>query len=151
MAPERAPPRGWTCPRCGRAFRARSARHSCASQPPEALLKPYPDALPLYEAVRDVVLSFGPVEVEATRTQVAFRAARRFAYLWMPRIAFGRGPADLHLTFDLARRLDSPRVKEAVQPRPGLWTHHVVLARPSDLDAEARAWLRESYETRGLE
>lgn len=137
---------GWTCPKCGRAFKARHARHSCVSRSPEAFFADYPDALPLYRATRRVLESFGPVEVETTRTQVAFRAGKRFAFLWIPQMALKRGPPDLYLTFALERRVGSPRVKESVEPRPGLWMHHMRLASARDLDAEARAWLQEAYE-----
>ena len=135
----------WTCPRCGRVFQARDARHSCVSQDPEKLLAPWPDAIPLCRAVRDLLAGFGPVEPEATRTQVSFRARRRFAYLWVPRLSLNRGSDDLHLTFDLRRREASPRVKESVESRPGLWTHHVLLRSASDLDEEVAGWLREAY------
>lgn len=151
MAYEAKRAASWTCPQCGRSFRARNARHSCVSQSPEALFAEYPDALPLYRAVRAALERLGPVETEATRTQVAFRADRRFAFLWIPRMSLKRGPSDLYLTFDLVRPLGSPRLKEAVESHPGVWTHHMRLASRKDLDAEARAWLREAYETRGLE
>lgn len=136
----------WTCPKCGRAFLARDARHSCVRQTPEALFAPWPDALPLYEAVRDLVSTFGPVQAEATKTQAAFRAKRRFAFLWIPQMSLKRGPPDLYLTFDLPRQVRSPRIKESVETRPRLWTHHVLLAATDDLDAEVEGWLREAYE-----
>lgn len=110
------------------------------------MLAPFPDALPLYEAARAVIEAIGPVEIEATRTQIAFRAKRRFAFLWVPALALRRGPPDLYLTIDLPRRLDSPRFKEIAEPSRGHHVHHMLLARKRDLDAEARGWLREAYE-----
>lgn len=143
-------PPGWTCPRCGRSFLARNARHSCTSQAPEAFLAPYPKALPLFRVVERYLSSLGDVQAEATKTQIAFRAKRRFAFLWIPALALGRGPPDLHLTFDLPRRVRSPRIKESVLSHPNVWTHHMRFARKADLDDEAKGWLREAYETRGL-
>lgn len=136
----------WRCPLCGRSFLAKNARHSCTSQAPEALLREYPDALPLYEKVRDHLLTLDGVTVEATKTQIAFRARRRFAFLWIPAIALRRGPPDLYLTFDLPRALTSPRIKEIVELPRRRFTHHMLLQRKRDLDAEAKGWLREAYE-----
>lgn len=139
----------WTCPKCGRTFGATNARHSCTSQSPNAFFAPYPDALPLYRRIHKTIAGFGPVEVEATKTQVAFRAKRRFAHLWIPAMSLKRGPPELFLTFDLGRRVRSPRIKESYAPRRGHWMHHMRIARASDIDAEARAWLREAYDAAG--
>lgn len=141
----------WTCPRCRRSFAARNARHSCNSQPPDGLFAQYPHALPLYKAVRKMVESLGSVETEATKTQVAFRARRRFAFLWIPQMALKGGAPDLYLTFDLERRVSSPRIKQSVSPRPGLWTHHMLLTEKGQLDPEVRAWLREALECASVE
>lgn len=51
----------------------------------------------------------------------------------------------LVVTVGLARRLDSPRVAVAVEPYPGRWTHHVLIERPDQIDAELIGWLREAY------
>ncbi len=51
----------------------------------------------------------------------------------------------LVVTVGLARRLDSPRVAVAVEPYPGRWTHHVLIERPDQIDAELIDWLREAY------
>lgn len=151
------PPRGcvrvtretWTCPDCGREFARQNARHSCFSQAAESLFAPYPHALPIYRAVRDLLLTFPGVRVEATKTQAAFRAQRRFAFVWVPHLSLQQGLQEVVLSFSLRHRLASTRVKEAVEPSPGVWMHHVVMPNADALDAEARAWLRESYETRG--
>jgi hypothetical protein len=151
MAYAARPAAEWHCGRCGRAFRVRNARHSCVSQTPAALFREHPRALAVVRAVERALTKVGPVEVEATKTQVAFRAERRFAYVWVPQMVLGRGsPDESVLTFDLPRRIGSPRVKEVVEVRPGLWTHHVPVASAREVDAEARAWLSEAYETRGL-
>lgn len=76
-------------------------------------------------------------------TQVAFRGRKRFAFLWFT----PRKEAELVLTFDLRRRIRSPKIRESVEIRPGLWTHHVVLETVGDLDGDVRGWLREAYET----
>jgi hypothetical protein len=136
----------WTCPDCRQRFAARNASHSCAVQDPEAFFAPYPHGLPLLARLRKVLQSFGPVEVNATKTQVSFRARRRFAWLWVPQMALKRGPPDVFLAFGLPYRAASRRIKESVEVRAGLWVHHLRLGSADDLDDEVQGWLRESYE-----
>lgn len=124
---------------------ARNASHSCAVRTIEAFFAPYPKGMPIFRAVRRAVSAFGPVEVAATKTQVSFRARTRFAWLWVPQMALKRGPPDVYLTFDLPRQVTSPRVKQAVQTRPGRWTHHVKLDSSRSVDGEVKAWLGEAY------
>ncbi|MHB1318955.1 MAG: hypothetical protein ACYCYF_10095, partial [Anaerolineae bacterium] len=50
----------------------------------------------------------------------------------------------LVLTFGLRRRLDDLRIVEAVEPYPGRWTHHLIVARAEDVDAQVLAWLEEA-------
>lgn len=52
----------------------------------------------------------------------------------------------LVVTVGLSHRLDSPRVAVAVEPYPNRWTHHVLIERPEQIDAELIGWLREAYE-----
>ena len=52
----------------------------------------------------------------------------------------------LIVTFGLSHRLDSPRIAAAVEPYPNRWTHHVLIERPEQIDAELIGWLREAYE-----
>jgi hypothetical protein len=33
-----------------------------------------------------------------------------------------------------------------VEPRPGIFTHHVVVLKENDLDSDVRDWIREAYE-----
>ncbi len=136
----------WACPDCGQRFTARHASHSCAVQEPERFFAPYPHGLPLLARLRAILESFGPVEVNATKTQVSFRARRRFAWLWVPQMALKRGPPDVFLAFDLARRVTSPRIKESVEVRPGHWVHHMRIGSVDDLDGEVQGWLRQSFE-----
>ncbi|MGE5141695.1 MAG: DUF5655 domain-containing protein, partial [Rudaea sp.] len=33
----------------------------------------------------------------------------------------------------------------AVEPRPGRWTHHLILEKESDFNPRVKTWLREAY------
>lgn len=85
----------------------------------------------------------GGAEVRVARTQVAWARRRGFATLWSPRRAAGHG-APWALTIHLARQLDSPRWKEVVEVRPGLWAHHLELRDSTDLDDEVAVWIRQA-------
>jgi hypothetical protein len=49
------------------------------------------------------------------------------------------------LTFSANRRIEHSRIKEAIEPYPDRWIHHVVIDEESDFDDSVREWLRESY------
>ena len=113
----------------------------------DALFRDYPDSRKLYEAVEQYILSLGAVDVEVTKTQVAFGAARKFAWAWLPQLWTKKRPVtSLTLAFALDHPLSDPRIASVVEPRPGRWTHHVVIEQETDLDETVKAWLRQAYE-----
>ena len=111
---------------------------------PEAFFQGHPDALAVYRRVRSVLESLGPVAVRTTKSQVAFRRRRGFAYLWLPEMYLARPDAEVVLSFALGREARSPRLKEVVSPRPGEWMHHLEVRTPDDIDDEVVEWLREA-------
>ena len=52
----------------------------------------------------------------------------------------------LVITLGLPCPLDSGRVAAKTEPYPGRWTHHFVVSRPEELDAEFMGWVRESWD-----
>ena len=38
-----------------------------------------------------------------------------------------------------------PRIAVATEPYPNRWTHHVVVARPEDVDGELLGWLEAAW------
>lgn len=103
----------------------------------------------LYDALYYVVESIGPVTVRVTKSQVAFRRKRTFAWAWIPAQYLRGKTAPLVLTVSLQSRDQSPRWKEIVEPRPGRFTHHLELYRTTEIDDEVRDWLRESWQNAG--
>jgi hypothetical protein len=85
-----------------------------------------------------------PVEVRVTRSQVAYRRRRGFAYLWVPGqyLRGERPPAVLSVALP---RLDaSPRWKQVAHPAPTVWMHHLEVRAIEDLDEEVRDRLVEA-------
>lgn len=105
-----------------------------------------PDARPLFEAVRAAIEPIGPVQIRATKSQVAFRRRIGFAWVWIPGQYLRSETAPLVLTIDLHRRDPSPRWKQIVEPYPGRFTHHLELFSAAQIDDEVLGWLREAWE-----
>ena len=103
------------------------------------------DSRQIFDALRAAVEALGPVEVRVTKSQVAFRRRRAFAWAWLPG-AYLRGKhAPLVLTLSFRHRDPSPRWKEVVEPYPGRFTHHLELRSAAEIDDEVRAWLQEAW------
>lgn len=97
-------------------------------------------------AVKEMLAEFGDVEVRTTKSQIAFRRRRGFAYLWLPGMYLRAPQAEVVLSIALDRKLGSPRFKEVAHPSPHIWQHHLEIHDVADLDAEVHAWLCEAYE-----
>lgn len=117
---------------------------------PEVFFADDPLGLAVYRHVRSVLADAGPVDVRATKTQVAFRRRRGFAYLWLPERTLGAQSAGIVvLSFALARHDPSARFKEVVRVSPRYWMHHLELRYPAEVDAEIEGWLVEAVDRAG--
>jgi hypothetical protein len=95
--------------------------------------------------VADVVSSIGPAEVRVTKSQIAFRRRRGFAYVWRP-AQYLNSDVPAVLSFAFPRELQSPRFKEVVHAAPKIWMHHIELRNRRQVDAQVRGWLVGAYE-----
>lgn len=112
----------------------------------EQLFAGRPAARALFDAVKRSIESLGPVTVAVTKTQVSFGVKMKFAWVWLPQMWTKNRPEEsITLTFDADHEIVHPRIAAAVEPRPGRWTHHVVIEREADLDDDVLAWLRDAY------
>ncbi|MCK9795268.1 DUF5655 domain-containing protein [Isoptericola sp. 4D.3] len=119
---------------------------------PERLFAHSPVGLAVCRAFEDVVAGVTEADVttRTTKTQVAFRRRRAFAFVWPPWEGL-RDHVDVPavVSFVLPRELRSPRVKEVAHPSEHAWTHHVEVRDPAELDDEIAAWVREAYDAAG--
>ena len=104
-------------------------------------LEDNPGSLKLLEHLRDAVKTLGPTQELVTKSQVAFKAKKTFAWAWAPGQYLGRG-APLVLTISLPYRDGSSRWKEIVETSPGRFTHHLELNSKADIDDQVLRWLR---------
>ncbi len=110
-----------------------------------------PHSRELFDAVQTAVESIGPVEVRATKSQIAFRRRLGLAWTWIPGQYLNghKDLAPLVLTVNLHRHDDSPRWKSVVEPKPGRFTHHLELRSADEIDDQVLGWLREAWENAG--
>ena len=93
---------------------------------PESFFAGHPDGLAVYHAVARTVAALGDSQVRVTKSQLAFRRHRGFAYVWRPgQYVASTVPAVLSIA--LPREVRSARFKEVVHPAPSVWMHHLEL------------------------
>lgn len=103
----------------------------------------------LFETILRYADTLGPVQLQISKTQIALRRGKAFAWVWIPAMHTGRrspklAPLVLTLSFDQPH--GSPRWKEIVQVSAHRFTHHLEVWRAEDIDAEVRGWLRDAWE-----
>lgn len=111
---------------------------------PEAFLAGHPVALATWVAVRSTVEACGPFEVRVTRSQIAVRRRRGFAYLWLPGRWLRNPGAEVVLSIALDHEILSTRFKQVVRPAPGTWMHHLEVRDAVEIDGEVAGWLRDA-------
>ena len=89
------------------------------------------------------------MEVRTSKSHVAFRRRRGFAYLWRPGQYLAHPSAEVVPSIALGGRDDSNRFKEVVHVAPTRWMHHLEAHDVSELDDEVAARLREAADRVG--
>jgi hypothetical protein len=116
---------------------------------PEDLLAGSELGLAVYRRVRAQLDPLGRYDVRVGKSQIAFRRARGFAYLWLPGQYLRHPDAEVVLSLALGRELTSPRFKQVVQPAPRQWMHHLEVRDVADLDDEVGDWVAEAFQGAG--
>ena len=129
----------WSCPACGREF-GKKQSHFCA---PALSVDAYfarrpPIEREIFGAVRNHLVSLGPLIVEPVNIGILFKQRRTFAEL-RPKARW------VDLGFGLNRRLEHARVTRTIRTNTERTYHGIRLRGPEDVDDEVRAWLTESY------
>ena len=88
------------------------------------------------------------VQEKVCKTQISLSCGRVFACASFLRVLpkAKLPPASFVLTLGLPAPLLSPRVAARTEAYPGRWTHHIVLSRREDLDAELFSWVRQALD-----
>ena len=135
----------WTCPECGRVFAMRNQEHSCERWPLEMHFARKPAIIrELFDAVVEVLLAQGPMDIVVGKTSIGFCTRMRFAGAATMR-------RSLRVGFVLPYTVESPRVLRVGPYSTHRVMHNVDVRALDELDDELRAWLIESYETSLIE
>jgi hypothetical protein len=103
----------------------------------------------LFEAMLKEINALGATEMRVSKSQIAFRRKKAFAWVWVPGKYLHGKTAPLVLTLSFRGRSSSPRWKEIVEPYPGRFTHHLELYSTQDIDDEVREWLQNAWQAAG--
>jgi hypothetical protein len=106
-------------------------------------------SLEIYRNLFAVIDVLGPVEVSITKSQIAFRRRKAFAWAWIPGKYLHGKTAPLVLSVALGRKASSLRWKQVVEPKTGRFMHHLELYDSEQIDNEVRAWLQEAWDVAG--
>lgn len=106
----------------------------------------HPKSRRLFEAVRRKLDALGEAEVKVTKSQVAFRRRKAFAWVWRPGQYLRGQTAPLVLTLSFPARDPSPRWKEITPVAKGRYTHHLELRLVKEVDGQVKRWLTEAWE-----
>ena len=119
-----------------------------AERSPEDLFAGFPDSLAIFRRVQQAVSTIGEASAVVTKSQVAFRRRKGFAYVWRPgQYLHSDVPAVLSIA--LPHEVESDRFKEVVHPSTNVWMHHLELRTPSQIDVQVRRWLEMAYANAG--
>ena len=131
-------------------IRRRATAHRGASRrAPSVTLSAFfagrPASRRIYLALRRLVDAVGPATIRVTKSQIAFRRARPFAWVWIPGRYLGGIRPPLVLSVALPARDRSRRWKQVVRPGSGPFVHHLELHIPTDLDRQVARWLARAW------
>ena len=107
-----------------------------------------PKALPLFEAVKGAIVDLAPhAQIRVQKSQIAFHDTRSFAYVWLPirPDIKGRPKNYIVVSFGLDHKISNSRLVDVVEPYPNRRTHHLIIARTTDVDSQFRDWIQEAY------
>lgn len=103
-----------------------------------------PEGLEICRVVREAISALGEASMTVTKSQIAFRHRRAFAYIWRPG-QYVKSDVPAVLSIALPCAVASDRFKEVAHPAPKVWMHHIELRKPSDVDDQVLEWLTEAY------
>jgi Domain of unknown function (DUF5655) len=139
------PPPLWVCPSCGARLVTPNLWHSCGEFSLDALLAgSEPQVQAAAHAYVELLTTLGDVQVIPQRSRLVCVARVRFAGLYPRKRSF-------LAAFALRRWLDSDRIVKRESYGSRWLGHFVRLGSAEEVDDELRAWLKEAYDTVGLQ
>ena len=109
-----------------------------------ALFSESPLGIAVFERIVAMLDGVEGVTVRSSKSQVAFRRRRGFAYLWRPGQYLRHTDVEVVLSIALDRLEPSVRFKQVAHPAPSVWMHHIEIRDLGVLDEEMAGWLLEA-------
>ncbi len=103
------------------------------------------EGLRIFNKVAACVRDIGPADVRVSKSEIAFRRSRGFAFVWRPDKYLKPTGVPAVLSIALQRQVASSRFKSVVHPSPRVWMHHIEVRAVREVDDEVAAWLAEAY------
>ncbi len=129
----------WTCPECGRIFSKTSQPHSCRKIAPEEHFKNKDKAKELFDVlVREIDTKIGKCRIISIPCCIHLFGSYDF-------LAALPKKDRLEIRFSLNRKLNTPRLKQAVPLSSKTFKNCLDLAAINEIDEELTGWLSEAY------
>jgi Bacteriocin-protection, YdeI or OmpD-Associated/Domain of unknown function (DUF5655)/Domain of unknown function (DUF1905) len=129
----------WTCPRCGNQFVNKNGFHSCRRWSLDEAFRGRPAFVrELFQHVRALIETCGPVRMVPYRDRVGFMVRVRFAGATPKRDC-------LEIGFWLPRRIASERFHKVETIYPNAHIHVLRIRQAAELDSEVFEWIKEAY------
>src|SRR4030042_293496 len=88
----------------------------------------------LFDVLHRRIEAIGFSEISVTKSQIAFRRKKAFAWAWIPGKYLRGKTAPLVLSLSFQDRDSSQRWKEIVEPAKGRFMHHLEINSAADID-----------------
>jgi hypothetical protein len=132
----------WTCPKCGRIFDKKSQPHSCQKIPLKQHFKNKDKAKELFDhLVMQIDAKIGKFQTISIPCCIHLFGNYDF-------LAALPKKDKLEIRFNLDRKLNTPKLKQAVPVTTKLFKNCINLNTKKDIDRELLKWLLETYHLR---
>lgn len=114
----------------------------------DAFFSEKPEVRPLFDALARRILAAHPdTFIKVQKSQISFCGEKPFCWAWLPIRDHIKGRPEHYLvvSFGLDREIVHPRLVDTANPYPGRWTHHVIVGRLEEIDAELMRWIDLAY------
>ena len=129
----------WTCPKCGRVFEKTEQPHSCNIVPLEKHFKNKEKAKELFDLLVEAI------EKESGKVKVISLPCCIHLFGKYDFVAVLPKKEKLEIRFSLDKKINSPRLSQAVPMSASMMKNCVEIMTVEEIDKELLGWIDESY------
>ncbi len=113
----------------------------------QAFFDSNPKAYEAFENLKTYISEFCPdAKIAVQDSVISFRTAIGFAYISLLSEETSAAPL-FTVAFINKKRISNPRIEKTLRPVPnGSYVYHVCVYSKTNIDAELKSWIRQSYE-----